>query len=775
MLGNICEHLIRGRRSFVISGPRRIGKTSLVRRLAGDLPDGFFPAVVDLGQGSPQRLDWVLWQVAEAVAQQVAGRGDQAALQAAYSDFEGAPDFFLEGFWPEAGARLGDGCLVLMLDNVHSLEGESVRLLEPLLSFLTRWRDQEPRLALVLTMLPAWQERLLREYPRLLGGSLSYALGPLNSEEATRLITWPVDGVLTYDYGVARRLIEITSGHPYYLQLLCAEVFNRCGPSRWVGQRDVDLVVEDLIGRELPEFRQVWDESSPREQAVLAALVSLRGARGVATAQEVQNLLIQAGARIEGGQVAPILENLAARGVLEQLGALSFRFRVGLLRDWLGERVDLEEVVRHSRWEAERTSAAGRRRVAKLQVTRGQRKPPARAEGAVADGEEGPEEGRQALARPGFWLAAAAVAVLVLALSVGLGLLPGRGADPSPTASLAASAVAQLATATRTPALGAAATGAGTGAAATGAATGAGTSLPVAASATASPRPEPSLTPSPTPPLVVARPVPAIAYLSRVRGGEPWGVYLISSDGAGRERLTDAGAEFLSSPSWSPDGRRIAFVSDREGAPNIWVIGLDGSNATNLTRHEAKDHSPAWSPDGEWIAFASVRDTLYWELYIMRADGSQVQRLTWWESASDLWPSWSPDGMRLAFASRRDGNWELYTMNRDGSNLQRLTNHPADDTNPAWSPDGSRIAFESTRDGYAEIYVVPATGGEAVNISKLVWATDRGPTWSPDGSRIAFYSDRDGQWNLYVMPSGGGEAVRLTSGTADNQLPAWRP
>jgi hypothetical protein len=767
VIGSICEQLLRGRRSFVVSGPRRIGRTSLLRRLAGDLPQGFLPAVIELGAFSAQRLDWLLWRLAQTVMQRLAGQGEPVTLSASWADFDGAPGFFLDRFWPEAGLLLGDDCLVVMLDDVHSLEGESVHLLEPFLSFLTRWRNQEPRLALVLTTIPAWQERLLREVPGLLGGSLSYALGPLSSDEATRLITRPVDGILTYDYGLVRRLIEMTSGHPYYLQLVCSEVFSRCVASRWVGQRDVDLVLEDLIGRELPEFRQVWDESSPREQAVLAVLVSLRGARGVATAQEVRNLLVQAGARMERGQTAPILEGLAARGILEKLGAQSFRFRVGLLRDWLAKRVDLEEVVRHSRWEAtDRAPGTGKQRVAKLPVARGPRRPAAREQGATGEEDQGQEEEGRAFFRPGLGLGlglvAVAVVILVLAVSLGRGLLPGFGSQPTPTATLSVSQAARLSPATRTPAP-QTATVEGTPGIAT---------LP---SATASPRPEPTLTPSPTPPLVVARPVPAIAFLSRQRSGDPWSVYLISSDGAGLERLTEGDAEFLSSPAWSPDGKRIAFVSARDGAADIWATDLDGSNMVNLTRHQAKDHSPAWSPDGEWIAFASVRDSLYWELYLMGADGSHVQRLTWWEGASDLWPTWSPDGTRLAFASRRDGNWELYTIDRDGSNLRRLTNHPADDTTPAWSPDGSRIAFESTRDGYAEIYVVPATGGEAVNISNLAWATDRGPTWSPDGSRIAFYSDRDGQWDIYVMPSAGGEAVRLTSSSADDQLPAWRP
>jgi TolB protein len=219
----------------------------------------------------------------------------------------------------------------------------------------------------------------------------------------------------------------------------------------------------------------------------------------------------------------------------------------------------------------------------------------------------------------------------------------------------------------------------------------------------------------------------------------------------------------------------VAFVSDQDGEPNIWVMDLDGGEPVNLTQHDAQDHSPAWSPDGEWIAFASVRDSLYWELYAMRPDGSEVQRLTWWEDASDLSPSWSPDGTRLAFASKRDGNWEIYIMDREGGNLARLTSHEADDTSPAWSPDGSRIAFASTRDGYAEIYVMPIVGGEAVNISNAPFSSEHGPTWSPDGGRIAFYSDRDGEWDIYVMASDGSEAIKLTGDNSNDQAPAWRP
>jgi hypothetical protein len=761
VLTSIREHLLKGRRVFVVAGDQRMGKTSLLWQLSAHLPPEFITVRVELLEERTERFDWLLWRLADAVDQQVSNRMGVERLGVDWADFDGQPGHLLEQFWPRMRATLGDSCLVLLLDDVDSLHHDGTDLLAPLVEYLAAWRDQDEGLATVLATTEAWAESLVREHPRLFGGAFAYTLGPLSSEEATRLITWPVDGVLTYDFGVARRLIEITSGHPYFLQLLCFEVFNRCALAGWVIQRDVELVLEDLVAREIPDFRQIWDRSSPREQATLAALVSLRGARGVATALEVRTVLVKAGARVERGQVTRALESLVARGILERLGALSYRFRVALLRDWLGERVDLEEIVRQARWgSAERETAASQRRVPKLRIgqeSRARREPATGAAAAAARPAGEQAESDAARPRPTFWIAAVVVLGLALTLSAGAWLLGPLSPDPTPTSSPSPSAVALLSTATRTPALAAT------------------TTVLVVAEPTDALPPTETPTPSPTPPLVIARPVPAIAYQSRAEGEKRWSIYVMSSDGGDRHRLAESQSGFLSPPSWSPDGSQIAFVSDRDGSQDIWVMDSDGSNPVNLTHEPAKDYSPAWSPDGDWIAFASVRDAPYWEIYAMRPDGSDVQRLTWWEDASDWSPAWSPDGTRLAFASKRDGNWEIYTMDRNGSNLVRLTDDPADDTNPAWSPDGSRIAFESTRAGYTDVFVLPAAGGSAQNLSNLAWATDLGPTWSPDGGRIAFYSDRDGDWDVYVMASDGSGVAKLTGDTTNDQLPAWRP
>lgn len=764
LLASIAEHLLKGRRVFFVAGARRMGKTSLLRYLAAHAPEGWIPVQIDLLEEEAQRLDWLLWRLADAIAHQVGLDQGAEGLEPAWSDFEGHPEFFLDRFWPLVRSQLGDRSLMLLLDDLDALDQAAGRLLDGLLALLAAWRDRDDRVALVLTAPVALQEDLERRHPSLFGGALTYVLGPLRGEEATRLITWPVDGTITYDYGVARRLIEITSGHPYYLQLLCWEVAKRCAQAGWVNLRDVDLVLEDLVGRENPDFRQMWDESSPQEQAVLAALVSLRGARGVATSQEVRTVLTKAGARPDRGQVGQVLERLVERGILERLGALSYRFRVALLRDWLADRLDLAEVVRDTRWHpGGRRRAHEDRHVPKLltrKERRGQGKAAPRSAKEAGTDQHDAETETAAARRP--WLGIGVVAAVALTLVVA-SVLAFRPAvsEPTPTATrLRPSATARLNTGTPTRQTSS-------------------TTRPVAvASPTRAPTSAPptaTLTPSPTPPLIVARPVPAIAYQSRGAGDAHWSIYVMDSDGSNRTPLTDGQSEAFS-PVWSPDGAKIAFGSDRDGSLDIWVMDSDGGNPVNLTQHKAKDRWPAWSPDGQWIAFASVRDAVYWELYVMRADGSDVQRLTWWEDASDWSPSWSPDGTRLAFSSYRDGNWEIYIMDRDGSNLLRLTDDPADDTNPAWSPDGGRIAFESTRgEGYTDIYVAAIGSREAVDLTNSSWSTDLGPTWSPDGGRIAFYSDRDGEWDVYVMASDGSDVVKLTGDNGVDQVPAWRP
>jgi Tol biopolymer transport system component len=225
------------------------------------------------------------------------------------------------------------------------------------------------------------------------------------------------------------------------------------------------------------------------------------------------------------------------------------------------------------------------------------------------------------------------------------------------------------------------------------------------------------------------------------------------------------------SPSWSPDGQKIAFVSGRNGAPEIYVMNGDGSNQIRLTNNRARDSSPSWSPDGLKIIFDSIRDG-NWEIYTMNTDGTEQTRLTN-NQANDGMPSWSPDGTQVAFYSARDGNVEIYSMNADGTNQIRLTDNPAVDGKPSWSPDGNRIIFHSNRDENWEIYTMNVDGSNQKRLTNEP-SNDLRPSWSQDGIRIIFDSDRAGKFEIYSMNADGSDQKRLTNNPG-NYYPSWSP
>ena len=264
----------------------------------------------------------------------------------------------------------------------------------------------------------------------------------------------------------------------------------------------------------------------------------------------------------------------------------------------------------------------------------------------------------------------------------------------------------------------------------------------------------------------------------------PGDIYVMDSDGSHQRRLTLA-SKGASLPRWSPDRRRIVFVSnmDEAGGENIYVMNADGSNLLRLTNHKDDDDEPRWSPDGAKIAFESNRDGNS-EIYVMNVDGSSVQRLTRNER-EDSFPCWSPDGRQIVFGVD-DGlpSEAIYVMNRDGSDPRPI----GAGAGPRWSPDGKRIVFISARDGdpndqhyNREIYVMNADGS---GVQRLTYnrSGDAGPVWSPDGKQIAFHSDRDAEsrnrnWGpnleIYVMNADGSQTRRLTFNRVFDAHPDW--
>ncbi len=255
-------------------------------------------------------------------------------------------------------------------------------------------------------------------------------------------------------------------------------------------------------------------------------------------------------------------------------------------------------------------------------------------------------------------------------------------------------------------------------------------------------------------------------------------IYVMDADGSNQIRLTNNPA-LDDSPVWSPDGRKLAFRSERGGNSDIYLMDPvdtdgdgNGDNLVRLTTRSSIEHSPTWSPDGRKIAFNSNRDG-NWEVYVMDADGSNPARLTN-NPATDEEPAWSPDGNKIAFPSDRGGNREIWVMGADGSNPTNLTNHPAWDDLPAWSPDASKLTFFSNRDGNPEIYVMNADGSNQTRLT-ISPAVEYDSAWSRDGSKIAFDSNRTGNFEVWVMNADGSNPVNLTNNPALDASPDWSP
>lgn len=295
-----------------------------------------------------------------------------------------------------------------------------------------------------------------------------------------------------------------------------------------------------------------------------------------------------------------------------------------------------------------------------------------------------------------------------------------------------------------------------------------------------------TLGPPPTP-IETAIPTPhgggtgRIAFMSERDGNSE--IYMMNADGSGAVRLTHNAATDWN-PAWSPDGTRIAFASDLTGNFEIYVMNADGSGLTRLTYYPEWDTDPAWSPDGTQIAFVRDFRSKYGythpHIYVMNADGSEQVHLTIDQPAgcTFLSPTWSSDGTRIAFSTDctggPGGEKDIYVMNIDGSGSIRLAHTGLHFLDPNWSPDSTKIVYVMGNN----IWVMNADSSGQTKLTKEYSTHDSDPAWSPDGSNIAFdsgsgpYAD---DTEIYIMNADGSGLTQLTNNDVYDGMPTWQP
>jgi len=240
-------------------------------------------------------------------------------------------------------------------------------------------------------------------------------------------------------------------------------------------------------------------------------------------------------------------------------------------------------------------------------------------------------------------------------------------------------------------------------------------------------------------------------------------ICIVNSDGTGREQLTDFQATAFY-PSLAPDGNTVYFSSRQNGNYEIYSISINGADLQRLTNGIGSLYAPELSPDGERIVFTNNGNGLW----VMRSDGRNPHPIT---NKDDIDPTWSPDGSRIAFASSRTGARQLYVMNADGSNIQQVTDLNNMGGRSTWSSDGTKLAFYRGPAGDHNIYVINTDGTGLVQLTD--GGDNLGPSWSPDGNWIAFTSFRDGNNEIYIVHPDGTGVTRLTNNSISDWQPRW--
>jgi len=257
-----------------------------------------------------------------------------------------------------------------------------------------------------------------------------------------------------------------------------------------------------------------------------------------------------------------------------------------------------------------------------------------------------------------------------------------------------------------------------------------------------------------------------IAYVAGPRGAKE--IVLADYDGVNTRPVTRNGSINLS-PVWNPDGRSLAFLSYRNGYPDLFrAFPWEKRPDQTLAAFSGINSSPAWSPDGRSLALTLSKDGNP-EIYLLTLATGVFRRLTR-HAGIDTEPSWSPSGREIAFVSDRTGAPHVFVMDAEGGNVRQITTG-GHHTQPRWSPKGDTIVF-TNRAGTHDLWAIAPDGSNPRRLTAGP-GDNQGATWAPNGRHLAFQSNRLGSWQIFAMLADGTDQTQVTRGSTDHTSPSW--